>query len=109
MRRLIRTLGFCAAVVFLAFPAMGDSLDGAKAAGKLGEGPDGYLHVVIPGADEAALANSINARRKEKYQGIATKQGIPLSAVEAQAGKRLVGLAPPGQYVMRANGKWIKK
>ena len=109
MRRLIRTLGICAALVFLAFPAMGNSLDDAKAAGKLGEGPDGYLHVVNPGAGEEALANSINTKRKKKYQVIATKQGIPLNAVEAQAGKRLVGLAPAGQYVMGANGKWIKK
>ena len=109
MRRMIRILGSCALFVFLAFPAIGGALDDAKAAGKLGEGADGYLHVVDPGADEAALAHSINAKRKERYRGIATKQGIPLDAVAARAGKKLVGLAPAGQYVMGANGKWKKK
>ncbi len=107
MRRLIRTLGLCASLILLAVPAMGAPIDDAKAAGKLGEGPDGYLHVVAPGDEE--LANSINAQRKEKYQEIATKQGIPLEAVEVQAGKKLIGLAAPGHYVMAADGTWTRR
>ena len=111
MRRLIQVLGICAVLVVVAFPAMGSALDDAKAAGKLGEGPDGYLHVVAdsPGADEKALAKDINTKRKQKYQSIATKEGVPLKAVEAQAGKRLIGRTPAGQYVMNSNGKWSKK
>lgn len=110
MRRLIQTLGIFAAIcAFVAFPAMGSALDDAKAAGKLGEGPDGYLHVVADSADAKALAKDINAKRKQKYQSIATKEGIPLKTVEAQAGKRLIGRTPAGQYVMNSSGKWNKK
>ncbi len=111
MQRLIRTLGICATLLLFAFPAMGDSLEDAKAAGKLGEGVDGYLHVVnsAAGAEMAALASSINEKRKEKYQGIATKQGIALNAVETQAGTKLVDRASAGQYVMTSNGEWTKK
>jgi uncharacterized protein YdbL (DUF1318 family) len=110
MRRVIRTLGICAALFLFALPALGDSLDDAKAAGKLGEGPDGYLHVVDSSTtDAAALAASINDKRKVKYQSIATNQSIPLDAVAAQAGKKLIGRTPAGQYVMDANGGWTKK
>ena len=59
MRRLIRTLGLCTAMVFLALPAMGDALGDAKTSGKIGEGPDGYLHAVEAGAEEKSLAKSI--------------------------------------------------
>lgn len=111
MRRLIQTLGICAVLVFVAFPAVGSALDDAKASGKLGEGPDGYLHVVAnsSGANEKALAKDINAKRKQKYQSIAGKEGVALKTVEAQAGKRLIARTPAGQYVMNSNGKWSKK
>jgi uncharacterized protein YdbL (DUF1318 family) len=111
MRQLIRALGLGAALVLIALPAMGNSLDDAKAAGKLGEGHDGYLHVVSSdaGAEAEALAKSINDKRKVKYQSIATKRGIPLAAVANQAGAKLVGSAPAGQYVLRASGEWTKK
>ena len=112
VRRLIRILGMGTALLFLALPAMGGPLDDAKAAGKLGEGPDGFLHVVSasnPGAADEALAKSINAKRKEKYQSIASKQGVPLDAVAAQAGKKLIDRTPKGQFVLDAAGKWIKK
>lgn len=110
MRQVILILGICAAWVLFALPAMGDALDDAKAAGTLGEGPDGYLHLVESGAAEAeALASSINARRKVKYQSIATKQGMPPNTVAAQAGKKLIERTPAGQYVMNANGDWTQK
>jgi uncharacterized protein YdbL (DUF1318 family) len=110
MRQVIRTLGICAALVLFTLPALGNTLDAAKAAGTLGEGPDGYLHVVDSGATDAeALASSINAKRKAKYQSIATDQGIPLDAVATRAGKKLVGRTPAGQYFMKASGEWIKK
>ncbi len=110
MRQVIRTLGICAVLVLFALPAMGNTLDAAKAAGQLGEGPDGYLHVVDSGAtDAAALATSINARRNEKYQSIANKRGISLDAVATQAGKKLVDRTPAGQYIMKANGEWTRK
>jgi len=89
---------------------MGNTLEAAKSAGKLGEGPDGYLHVVDAGTTEAeALANSINAKRKAKYQGIASNQGLPLESVATQAGKKLIDRTPAGQYIMNATGGWIKK
>jgi len=108
MRRLIRILGLCVALV--ASPALGDALDDAKAAGKLGEGPDGFLHVVDQKSTELiALADDINTKRREKYLEIAKNQGVPLDAVAAAAGSKLVERTPPGEFVMRADGSWVRK
>lgn len=103
---------FLVAVLVLGAPvASAGSLDGAKAAGQLGEGPDGYLHLVDSGApnDVKALMKDINGKRRQKYQEIAKSRGAPSEAVAAQAGAKLVERAPAGQYVLDAGGKWKKK
>ena len=90
--------------------AQAGQLDDAKAAGWVGERPDGYLGVV-PGAPASAqaLAGDINARRKAKYQDIAGSQGTSLQAVEMVAGEKLVKRAKPGEYVMTQSGQWVRK
>lgn len=92
------------------WPAMADSLADAKAAGHVGERPDGYLGAA-PGAPAAAasLVAEINARRKERYAAIAQRNKVPVAAVEALAGQRLVQEAPSGAWVMDAGGNWQRK
>lgn len=87
--------------------AMG--LQQAKAAGIVGEKPDGYLGVVRPSAEANALAQSINQQRRAAYQGIAQKRGTSLSAVEQLAGQQAIGKTPAGQYIMSPSGQWIRK
>jgi len=84
-------------------------LQSAKAAGYVGEQPNGYLGIV-PGApgDVPALVNSINSQRRAAYQNIAQSNGTSLSAVEQLAGQKAIAKTPAGQYVL-SGGAWVRK
>jgi hypothetical protein len=77
----------------------------------LGEGPDGYLHLVSDSAPSEAqeLMKSVNSKRKAKFQEIATKQGVSLEKVATQAGAKLVERTKPGEHYQDAKGKWHQK
>lgn len=99
------------AVGAAAAPAVAQSLDQAKAAGQIGEQPDGYVGVVgasVPAAVRQMI-DDINLKRREEYRSIATKNGTNLQAVEALSGKKLVERAPAGQYVRLPDGRWVRK
>ncbi len=87
-----------------------DALASAKAAGQLGERPDGMVGVV-PGAPASAqaLAQQVNAQRLARYQEIAKGNGTALDKVQAVAGQQLIERTPAGQYVMTAAGQWQRK
>ncbi|MGI9435467.1 MAG: YdbL family protein [Geminicoccaceae bacterium] len=99
-------------------------LDDAKAAGLIGEQPDGYLGPVAgPGLGKARsleaggkmteevqrLIDEVNAGRKSKYAEIAGKRGAPVDAVAQIAGKKLIERTPAGQFVMGSDGNWQQK
>ena len=93
-------------------PAVAEAspLDDAKAAGWVGERPDGYLGVV-PGAPASAqaLVSDINAKRQAKYESVAPSQNTDLQAVEVVAGEKLIKCAKPGEYIMTPSGQWVRK
>ena len=110
--RFAAPLGAILAILLAAaVPTFAADLDSSKSAGHIGEGPDGYLHVVDPSApaDTKALVADVNAKRKAKYEAIAKQNGAPLDAVAVQAGAKLIERTPPGQYVMNPDGSWRKK
>ncbi len=111
--KLLRSsaLWFSALVVIGALTANAATLDGAKSAGQIGEGTDGYLHLVDKNApgDVKALVQDVNNKRKTKYKSIAKKQGTSVENVAALAGAKLVERTPTGQYVMDSSGKMRKK
>ncbi|SDT19811.1 hypothetical protein SAMN05216421_3131 [Halopseudomonas xinjiangensis] len=86
------------------------ALPAAKAAGQLGEKPDGYLGVVAPGgnATAAQIAEQINRARRAEYQRLAKDNGIQQADVESIAGKKAIERTANGQYIM-LNGVWMKK
>ena len=86
-------------------------LDAPKAAGLIGERPDGFLGLVTGDApaDVKALVDKTNAERRVEYAKIATKNGTSIEAVEAIVGKELIAKQPSGYYVMGADGSWVKK
>jgi hypothetical protein len=87
------------------------NLDSAKADGWIGEQPNGYLGLVrddAPG-DVRALVNEVNAKRKARYQEIATQQGAPLAEVEKVGGQTAIEKTRPGHYVKDASGRWRQK
>lgn len=115
--RFSRTLKSCARLCCFALLVVGASqageatLDEAKAAGQVGEAPDGYVHLVDSGApaDVKALVKDVNTKRKAKYASIAKKRDLPIEAVAVQAGTKLVERTPSGRYVMDGRSKWKKK
>jgi uncharacterized protein YdbL (DUF1318 family) len=113
MRNAARWLALISALVLTlaAGPALAADLDGAKAAGQVGERVDGYLGLVDEDApdDVKALVERVNTGRREKYGQIAAKRGVPLEAVAVAAGAKLIERAEPGHYVMDEEGNWKQK
>jgi hypothetical protein len=111
--KLLRSsaLWFSALIVLGANAASAGNLDAAESAGKIGEGVDGYVHLVDKNApaDVKALVKEVNAKRRGKYASIAKKNGAPVEEVAALMGAKLVERAPAGEYVLDSNGKWRKK
>lgn len=86
-------------------------LASAKAAGQLGERIDGYLGVVKADTPAAvrALADEINAKRRQEYAAIAERRGVPVEAVAQIAGQKLIDRAGRGEWVLGADGRWQQK
>ena len=99
------------ALLLLALPAVASPLDDAKAAGWLGERPDGYVGLVDSSAPSAVqdLVKEINTRRRAKYREIAEKSGTSVEVVARAAGAKLVERTAKGHYVLDASGKWLRK
>ena len=111
--KLLRSsaLWFSTLIVLGAYAANAATLDGAKSAGQIGEGVDGYVHLVDKNApaDVKALVKDVSDKRRARYASIAKERGVPVEDVAALAGAKLVKRAPAGEYVMDSNGKWRKK
>ncbi len=87
------------------------TLGEAKAKGFVGETPAGYLGIVSgKGSREVrALMKDVNQKRKQKYQGIAKRNGTSLQTVEVLAGKTAIKKTRSGHYIQLPSGKWTKK
>ena len=90
--------------------ALALTLEEAKATGKVGETPSGYLEAVEanPSGEVLTVLQDINRKRKEEYQKIAAKNGTSLSVTEQLAGHKAMENTAAGRYVKSA-GQWIKK
>lgn len=84
------------------------SLGEAKQQGLVGEQLTGYLGTVSATDETTALVKDINAKRKQKYQEIAQRNGTSLESVEKLAGKRALQKTPAGQFINLGSG-WQKK
>ena len=91
--------------------AAASALDAPKAGGLIGEQANGYLGLVRADApaDVKALVNSVNKKRKTRYQQIAKAQGIPLSEVEKVGGNETIEMTLRGNYIKDNSGRWRKK
>jgi len=114
MRKTSLTLSFILALAFgnSAFATDWETLKPkyaqAKETGLVGEQANGYIGIIKQGQDVELIVQTVNEWRKKRYQGIARENGLSLSAVESQAGKKLYEKAEPGSYI-QINGKWVKK
>lgn len=92
----------------LTFSALALTLDEAKSQGIVGETSSGYLELVQNDADARALIADINAKRKDKYEALAKKNGITLAQVEKLAGAKAIEKTASGMMV-KVDGQWLKK
>ena len=111
LRRMLGAVVLTFAVALAAaVPAAAGPLEDAKAAGLIGERPDGYVAAVPgnPPANIVTLVNDINAKRMAAYTDIATKNGTSVAAVGQVTAQKLYNDAPPGTYLM-VDGRWVQK
>jgi uncharacterized protein YdbL (DUF1318 family) len=111
MKRRDGIIGLALALSALGFSTLSHALtlDEARTQGRLGETLDGYVAVVKPDPEAAALADRINQARRDRYRAIAEENRVPAESVARLAGQKLVARARPGDYVRGINGLWLKK
>lgn len=111
IKSLLGGLLVALAMAFAA-PAMADALDDARAAGLVGERPDGLIAPVSANAPAniKSLVQSVNAKRLQKYQQISAEQGVPVEQVGAITGEKIINeVLQPGWYYMDSSGNWLTK
>jgi uncharacterized protein len=110
IKSLLSGLLMMLAIAFTA-PAVADALDDARAAGLVGERPDGLLAPVSPSApaNVKSLVQSVNAKRLEQYQKISAQKGVPVEQVGAIAAEKIIGNLKSGWYYMDDSGNWVQK
>lgn len=107
MKKLTSLLAAC--LLLIAQPAFSIDLQTAKSQGLVGESSNGYLGAVkTPSAEVKTLINTVNAKRKQKYQSIAARNKISLQDVEQLAGKKAIEKSAAGSYI-KTGGAWQKK
>ena len=79
----------------------------ARAAGEVGEQPDGYLGVVGGGnAQLRALVSNINIQRKAAYTQKAQASGATVEQLAFTSGCNLIAQTKPGEKYRAPDGSW---
>jgi uncharacterized protein YdbL (DUF1318 family) len=79
----------------------------ARAAGEVGEQPDGYLGVVgSASAEVRALVNNINIQRKAAYTQQSASSGATVEQFAFTSGCNLIGQTAPGEKYKGPDGQW---
>ncbi len=78
----------------------------ARAAGQVGEQPDGYLGVVGGAADLRALVSKINIQRKSAYTRQAGASGATVEQFAFTSGCNLIAQTAPGEKYQAPGGAW---
>ncbi len=108
---IVAGLAALAATVSLAVPALAQQRDpayaAARAEGKVGEQPDGYLGIV--GAADPALqrlVDDINIKRRAIYAEKAKENNATLEAYALTAGCQAIARTTPGEKYRAPDGSW---
>ena len=111
MRPMLFTAALAAATL-TATPALAQrdpAYAAARAAGQVGEQPDGYLGIVGTATPELrALVNNLNIQRKKQY----TDQAAAGSTVQQMAfvtGCNLILRTAPGEKYQAPDGRWLTR
>lgn len=105
---LIAALGLAAAST-AAFAQRDPAYSAARAAGQVGEQPDGYLGIVGGATPELrAIVNNINIQRKKAYTDGASA-GATVEQFAFVSGCRLIAATQPGEMYQAPGGQWVKR
>jgi len=86
------------------------TIDEAKQNGLIGEDASGYIGAVArPNSEIRALVASVNDRRREEYERIASANNLEVDAVEKLAGKKTIEMTPTGFYIRLPGRDWQRK
>jgi len=103
------------AVVLAALPAVADAqardpaYSAARAAGHVGELPNGYLGVVSPSADLKRMVDDLNIRRKAVYAERAQAQHATVEEYAFTMGCKLIGQTLAGEKYQAPDGNWLTR
>lgn len=90
--------------------AQGKVLDAPRAAGDVGESYTGYAVVRKQGdARLNALVADVNAQRRRVYEQRAKAEKVPVDQVARIYAQQIINSAPPGTWIQRENGQWMRK
>ena len=79
----------------------------ARAAGQVGEQPDGYLGIVGGGTPALkALVSNINIQRKSAYTQKAASSGATVEQMAFTSGCNLIAQTDPGEKYKSPDGSW---
>jgi len=106
-----KSLAVIALCLMLAGTAHADALNDARAAGLVGERPDGYVDSVAPNPtpEIRELIDQVNAIRRSDFQRIGGEKGVPAEEVGALVAEETVKKLRPGMYYMDNSGQWVQK
>lgn len=108
----MKNLAVIAALAAVAIPAAAlaqrdPAYAAARAAGEIGEQPDGYLGVVGGGsAALRALVSNINIQRKSAYTQKAQASGATVEQLAFTSGCNLIAQTQPGEKYRAPDGSW---
>lgn len=109
-RNLMIGLGLVAATLATAGTAVAQrdpAYEAARAAGQVGEKPDGYLGVVGgQGPAIEALVRDINIKRKAAYTSKAQSTGSTIEDFAFTTGCNLIANTKPGEKYQAPGGSW---
>jgi len=108
MKSLVLIAALAAVAVPVAAWAQRDpAYAAARAAGEVGEQPDGYLGVVGSGsASLRALVSNINIQRKAAYTQKAQASGATVEQLAFTSGCNLIAQTKPGEKYRTPGGAW---
>lgn len=97
-----------------AMPAMAQDRDpayaAARAAGQIGERPDGYLGIVgTPTRDLTALVNKLNILRKKLYTEKSAANGVTIEQMAFTTGCNAILKTVPGEKYQDPSGNWLTR
>ena len=82
----------------------------ARAAGQVGEQPDGYLgFATTPTPAIRALVQDINIKRKAKYTDSAQATGSTVEQFAFTSGCNLIASTKPGEKYQAPDGRWLTR